>query len=56
MDAARRALHLDVSCPVCQAGFSQPCRSSSGAVRVQAHAERARPAAQWAQEEMFADA
>jgi hypothetical protein len=53
---ARAALHLDVTCPVCRAGFSEPCRSSSGAVRIQAHGERARPAAQWTQGEMFASA
>lgn len=39
---ARRALHLDVTCPACGAGFSKPCRSSSGAVRVQVHAARKR--------------
>ena len=50
---ARRVLHLDVDCPVCHAGFSEPCRSSSGAVRVQAHTARKRPPARWAQYELF---
>ena len=51
---ARHALHLDISCPVCHAGFSEPCRSSSGAVRVQVHAARKLPPARWAQDELFA--
>jgi hypothetical protein len=52
----RRALHLDVDCSACGAGFSQPCRSSSGTVRVQVHAARKRPAAtgDWVQPELFA--
>jgi hypothetical protein len=51
---ARAALHLDVECPACGAGFSEPCRTSSGAARNRVHGERERPAARWAQGEMFA--
>ena len=53
--AARRALHLDAVCPVCGAGFSQPCHSASGTVRVQVHAARKRPvpAVCWVQPELF---
>jgi hypothetical protein len=52
---ARRALNLDVECPACGAGISQPCRSSSGTVRVQAHKARTRPAVpvRWVQADLF---
>jgi hypothetical protein len=40
MDAARTALRLDVGCPVCDAAFSLPCRTSSGRYRPQVHAAR----------------
>jgi hypothetical protein len=40
MDAARTALHLDVACPHCGAGFSEPCRTAAGK-HAQAHAQRA---------------
>jgi hypothetical protein len=55
MAEARRSLHLDVACPACGAGFSLPCRSSSGAVRVQVHAARKRPPVpvRWVQPELF---
>jgi len=49
---ARRALHLDTGCPLCGAGFSEPCRASSGRVRVQVHAARKRPVT-WLQPELF---
>jgi hypothetical protein len=56
---ARRALHLDVDCRACGAGISQPCRSSSGTVRVQAHKARTRPAVpvpvRWVQADLFTD-
>lgn len=52
---ARRALHLDADCPACGAGISQPCRSSSGTVRVQVHNARTRPAVpvRWFQAALF---
>jgi hypothetical protein len=50
---ARRALHLDADCPVCGAGFSEPCRSSSGTVRVRVHAARKRLVVRWIQPELF---
>jgi hypothetical protein len=54
---ARRALHLDVDCRACGAGISQPCRSSSGTVRVQVHKARMRPAVavRWVQADLFTD-
>jgi hypothetical protein len=56
LSEVRHALHLDVDCPVCGAGFSQPCGSTSGTVRVRVHAARTRPApvACWVQPELFA--
>ena len=39
---ARRALHLDVTCPLCGAEAGHPCRSLSGKARSSAHAGRAR--------------
>ena len=58
MDAARRALHLDVACPRCGAGADVPCRTSSGRYRAKVHAERTlternRPPAYWVQDELF---
>jgi hypothetical protein len=41
MDAARTALHLDVACPRCGAGFSDPCRTATGKHAHQVHAQRA---------------
>ena len=49
---ARRALNLDTVCPVCRAGFSEPCRSASGRVRNRVHAGRRRPVT-WLQPELF---
>lgn len=39
---ARRALHLNISCVTCGAGFSEPCRSTSGKVLARVHAKRSR--------------
>jgi hypothetical protein len=51
---ARRELQLDTACPVCGAGFSEPCRSRSGTVRAEVHKARKHPAAvRWFQAELF---
>jgi hypothetical protein len=55
MASARRALHLDVTCPACRAGFSQPCRTPSGAPRAQVHKvrEHAPRITRWVQPDLF---
>jgi hypothetical protein len=40
---ARAALHLDVPCPRCNVGVSEPCRTESGKYRPQVHAARYTP-------------
>lgn len=41
MAVARHAFHLDAPCPVCGAGFSQPCHTKGGSYKREIHSERA---------------
>jgi hypothetical protein len=54
LDDARRALHLDVPCPVCGAEYGKPCRTPSGGVyRREVHFVRTLPPTGWVQPDLF---